>query len=94
MATFRTIGKVKDFDVFYATFKEHGNSTTGTLLAKYGFEKARGEFVDESKSRVFRNVADENEVAIFMDGVDMEAMGAFMGEKQHAATQPCPSREF
>ena len=69
---------VKDFDVWYAGFKEHSTSKTGT----WGFEVpiTRSEFCDDAKTRVFRSVKDPNCVAIDMKQVDMSKLGPVLGD--------------
>ena len=45
------------------------------------FTHSRSHFVDESKTKVFRNIDDPREVCIFLDGVDAGKMGSFMGSE-------------
>lgn len=71
--------EVEDPDKWIAGFKAHATSTTGT----WGFEvpKARGEFTDETKTRVFKSATKPNVVGGYMEGLKMDVLGPLMADE-------------
>lgn len=68
----------EDADKWIHSFKLHGSSKFGD----WGFEVpvTRGEFCDDSKTRVFRCVEDPNVVAIDLIGVKNEVLGPCLAD--------------
>ena len=71
--------EVADADKWIAGFKAHADSKTGT----WGYEVpiTRGEFVDESKTRIFKSATRKNVVGAYMEGVDMSKLGPLLGDE-------------
>jgi len=70
---------LKDFDDWFAGFKEHGASTTFTIGGKT-FKDApitRGDAMDEARTEVFVDVDDNNKALITMFAVNMDKFGSF-----------------
>ena len=72
--------EVADVDKWIEGFKAHADSKTGT----WGFEApiTRGEFVDESKTRVFKCATNPKLVAGYMEGVKMAKLGPLLGDEK------------
>jgi len=79
--------EVEDPEAWIAGFKAHADSKTGT----WGFEVpiTRGEFVDESKTRLFKSATRANVVGCYMEAVDMSKLGPMLAnpEFQQLASQ-------
>ena len=74
-------GDVKDYDKWLDIFSQHADSKNLSLDGKiYSPKKARNEFVDESKTEVWRDIEFPNLVAITCFDVDASALGSFMTE--------------
>ena len=89
--------QVKNFGDWYSGFLQHGSNTTIQMGGDtYEMPLARGEACDETKTEVFQNVDDPNNVKISIVGMDMAKMGpmlqseAFkaMGEKALLSQDP------
>jgi hypothetical protein len=71
--------EVEDADKWIEGFKAHGTSKTGT----WGFEvpSAREDFVDESKTRIFKSATKPNVVGGYMEGIKMEVLGPLLADE-------------
>merc|ERR1719399_1588932 len=74
--------EVADPDKWVAGFVAHGSSKTGT----WGFEVplARGDFCDESKTRVYKCASNPKLVGAYMEGVKMDALGPMLADPTFA----------
>lgn len=75
------MAEVKDFDDWFAGFKQHATETTFTIGGKaYTVSMTRGAACDESKTEVFYDVDNKNKIVILMYALDMAKMGVLMQE--------------
>merc|ERR1719240_2449252 len=72
--------EVEDPEKWIAGFWAHASSKTGT----WGYEVpiVRGDFCDESKTRVFQCASNPNLVGGYMEGVAMHKLTKDLGEKE------------
>lgn len=71
--------EVADAEAWVAGFRAHGASKTGT----WGYEVpiTRGEFCDESKTRVFTCATNPKFVGAYMEAVRMDKLGPLLGDE-------------
>lgn len=74
--------EVADAEKWIAGFEAHGSSKTGT----WGYEVpiSRGEFCDESKTRVYKCASNPNIVGAYMEKVNMGKLGPLLGDEKMA----------
>ena len=74
-----TFMEVEDTDKWIEGFKAHADSKTGT----WGYEVpiTRGEFCDDSKTRIFKSVSNEKRVAVYIEAIDMTVLGPMLGDE-------------
>merc|ERR1719473_2275642 len=75
--------EVSDVDKWIAGFRAHGASKTSELW-EGEVPIARGEFCDESKTRIFRCATNPKLVGAYMEGVQMDKLGPLLGDPKMA----------
>lgn len=76
VATLLATMTVKDWDKWYAGFKEHSTSKN---VAGLNLPVTRSEFCDDSKTKVFHK---GNDVCMVLGDVKMDVMGSIMGDPE------------
>lgn len=74
--------EVADADKWIAGFKAHATEST---VAGVTVPITRGEFVDESKTRIFKCATNPKLVGAYFEGTKMEKLGPLLGDPQMAA---------
>ena len=72
-------GDIKNFGEWFNIFSQHSDSKILEINGnKYTPQKARNEFVDETRTEVWRDIETPNFVAVTCFEVDVPALGSFM----------------